>query len=197
VPVDLGALGADAVAVAAHKMGGPAGAGALFVRRGHDLSPLLRGGGQERGRRPGTPDVVTAAGFGAAAEGVGRRLAAMPRVARLRDRFELRLLALGAALQAAEGPRVATVTHAAFPGWRGPILVAALDVEGLCASSGAACSSGLAEPSPVIRAMYPDEPLRAEAGVRFSFGPETTEDELQAAETILESVSGRAPRART
>ncbi len=196
VPVDVGALGADAVAFASHKMGGPAGAGALWVRRGHDLEPLLRGGGQERGRRPGTPDVVAASGFGAACGVLGRRLAAMPEVATRRDRLMTVLTRLGAAIQGAEAPRVATVCHAALRGWRGPILVAALDVEGLCVASGAACSSGVAEPSPGVRAMYPDEAWRGD-GIRLSLGPETTTEEVEKAAIILENVVRRAPRKGT
>ena len=115
----------------------------------------------------------------------------MARLGELRDGFEERLGALGASRQG-EGPRVATAAHAAFPGWRGAVLVAALYVEGLCVASGAACSSGLAEPSPVIRAMYPDEPDRAERGVRFSLGPETTREDLEAAEIMLKAVLERA-----
>ena len=150
VPVNVRALGADAVAFAAQKVGGPTGAAALFVRRGapHD-SPLL-GGPQERGRRPGTPDVERFVGFGAAAKAIPGRLAAMPRVAALRDRLEAGLLALGAEVNGREGPRAATVTDVSFRGRRGPVLVAALDLAGVACSHGSACSSGLDEPSKVL-----------------------------------------------
>jgi cysteine desulfurase len=194
VPVDVATLGADAVAFASHKMGGPAGAGGLWVARGRELGPLLRGGGQERGRRPGTPDVISAAGFGAACAVVHRRLAAMDSVGARRDRLEAKAKDLGAMVQGDEAARVATACHVSFPGWRGPFLVAALDVEGLCVASGAACSSGLAEPSSGLMSMYSDAPHRAD-GVRMSLGPETTDDELERAANILENVIGRvAPR---
>lgn len=192
VPVDASALGAAALAVAAHKIGGPAGAAALVLARGVDVPPLLAGGGQERGVRPGTPDVVAAVGFGAAAREVPARLRAMPGVAALRDRLERALEARGGAVAAEGAPRVATVTDVAFRGRRGDVLVAALDVEGVCVSSGAACSSGLASPSEVLRAMYPDEPWRAEGALRFSLGPETRDADVDAAVAALDRVLARA-----
>ncbi len=90
-----------------------------------------------------------------------------------------------------EGPRVATVTNVSVPDWRGPRLVAALDVEGLQASAGAACSSGVEEPSPVIAAMYPDAPWRAESSLRLSLGPETSDDDVDGAVAILKRVIAR------
>lgn len=190
--VDVGALGADAVAFASHKIGGPAGIGALWVRRGHELEPLLRGGGQERGRRPGSPDVVAAAGFGAACEAIPRRLAEMSEVAQRRDKLEAALKRIGATVQGDEAARVSTVCHAALRGWRGAVLAAALDLEGLCVTSGPACSSGVAGPSPGVEAMYPDELWRAE-GIRLSLGPETSWREVDYAAIILENVARRAP----
>lgn len=197
VPVDVRRLGADAVAVAAHKMGGPAAAGALWVGRGVDVDPVLAGGAQERGRRPGTLDVVAHAGFGAACEAVPERLAAMPRVADLRDRLEAFLVSRGGAVNGGGGLRASTVTNVSIRGWKSDVLVAALDVEGLCASSGAACSSGLAEPSAVVGAMHPDAPWRAESALRLSLGPETTEGDVGAAEKALERVLARAATAAT
>src|SRR6185295_18308817 len=105
---------------------------------------------------------------------LNQRLAEMPRLARLQARTSNSLGELGAALNATAGPRVATVVNASVRGARGEELVAALDLEGVCTSSGAACSSGLNEPSPVLRAMYPAESWRASSALRFSFGPETT-----------------------
>lgn len=196
VPVDLRALGADAVAFAASKLGGPHGAGALYVARSVSLAPLLAGGGQERGRRPGTPDVRAAVGFGAAAAVLADRLAAMPRLAELRDRLEAALLARGAVVNGhdAGSERVATATHVAFDGLRGEVLVAALDVEGVCVSSGAACSSGLAAPSPSVLAMYPSEPWRAAGALRFSLGPENTDADIDAALLALDRVLARLGR---
>lgn len=196
VRVDLRALGADAVAFAASKIGGPHGAGALYVARAVSLAPLLAGGGQERGRRPGTPDVRAAVGFGAAAAVLADRLAAMPRLAALRDRLEAALVARGAVVNGhdAGSERVATATHVAFDGLRGEVLVAALDVEGVCVSSGAACSSGLAAPSPSVLAMYPHAPWRAAGALRFSLGPENDERDVDAALVALDRVLARLGR---
>jgi len=179
--IGLDELGADAVAVAAHKIGGPAGAGACWVRRGLDVEPVLAGGSQERGRRPGTPDTLSMVGFGAACGLVPQRLQAQPSVRALRDLVERRLREAGACSNADTTSRVATVANLSFEGWEGPLLVAALDLEGVCVSTGAACSSGLQEPSAVIRAMYPDEQWRAGSAARISLGMETTPAEIERA----------------
>jgi len=193
VPVDVAELGVTAAAFASHKIGGPGGAGALWVKRGVAVLPQLRGGAQERGRRSGTPDVRALAGFGAACRALGERLAAMSRVARRRDQLESGLLELGGVINGDPDARVSTVTNASFRGWRGDHLVAALDVEGLCAASGAACSSGMSERSPVIFAMYPREPWRSIGSLRLSLGPETEGSEVERALEILRAV---VPRAR-
>jgi cysteine desulfurase len=194
VAIDVEALGASAVAVAGSKCGGPAGTGAVLVRRGAELAPLLFGGSQERGRRPGSLDVAALAGFGAACVALEERLASMTRVRALRDGLEEALVARGAAVNGGGGERVATVVDASFRGWKGDELVLALDLEGVCAASGAACSSGLAEPSPVVLAMYPDEPWRAHSALRLSLGPETTEADVRGAIEALDRVLARAPR---
>jgi cysteine desulfurase len=190
VPVDVGALGADAVALAAQKIGGPAGAGACWVRRGLALEPVIEGGSQERGRRPGTPDTLSMVGFGAACRLTGHRLAHQPRVTELRDGIEEKLLQLGAILNGA-APRTGTVSNLSFQNWRGPLLAAALDVEGICLSTGAACSSGLEEPSAVIRAMYPDEQWRAGSAVRISLGMETTGRDIKTASRAFQRILAR------
>lgn len=196
LPIDVRALGADAVAFASSKIGGPHGAGAVYVARARAVSPILAGGGQERGRRPGTPDVRAAVGFGAAARLLPARLAAMPRIARLRDRLEAGLVARGAVVNGhdAGSERVATVTHVAFDGLRGDVLVAVLDVEGVCVSSGAACSSGLAAPSPSVLAMYPEAPWRAAGALRFSLGPESSDADIDGALAALDRVLARLGR---
>jgi cysteine desulfurase len=181
---------ADAVALASHKVGGPAGAGALVVRRGVPLSPQVVGGGQERGRRGGTPDVRALVGFGAAAEAIPSRLATMTEVAGLRDRLEDALVDLGARINGG-GERTASVTHVSLPGWRGAELVAALDLEGLAASAGAACSSGLTAASPAMQTWFPDDPERGAGTLRLSLGPETTEADVDRAIEILRSVIAR------
>lgn len=194
LPLDVAALGIDALALASHKLGGPAGAGALWVRRDVSFSSHGAGGGQERGRRPGSPDVLAQVGFGAACEVLPERLGAQARLARLQARLEAALIDLGGLPNGLAGPRVATVVNASFPGRRGDRLVAALDVEGVACASGAACSSGLPEPSPVLRAMYPEQAGRANSALRFSFGPETAENEVEMAiEKIAKVLARPAP----
>ena len=189
--LDVRTFGASGVAVAAHKVGGPAGAAALWVDRTARFTPRSIGGGQERGRRAGTPDATAAAGFGAACTTVRDRLASMPAIGLRRDRLEAAAVALGGTRNAWEGPRVATATSLAFRGWRATALAAALDLEGVCVASGAACSSGLDRPSPVLLAMHPDEPWRAGSSLRFSLGPETTDDEIDRAVAALGRVLAR------
>jgi cysteine desulfurase len=191
LPVDVAALGADALAVAAQKIGGPAGAGACWVRRGLDVEPIVDGGTQERGRRPGTPDTSSMVGFGAACGLVPARLEAQASIGALRDRIEAALLQLGAVPNACEAFRVSSVANLSFPGWDGPLLVAALDLEGVCVSTGAACSSGLQEPSAVIRAMYPNEQWRAGSAVRISLGIETTVADIETTLRVFERVLSR------
>ena len=191
LPLSVAQLGADLVALASHKIGGGAGAGALWVRRGLDLEPVLHGGGQERGRRGGTPDVRAAVGFGAACALIGERLAHMPRLTELRDRLEAGLVGLGAVRNAAAGPRVATCSNVYWPGRRADALVAALDLEGLAISAGSACSSGTNEPSPVLLAMHASEPARAQASTRFSFGVENFESDVDFALSCCTSVVSR------
>jgi len=191
-PVDVAGLGAHAVAFAAHKIGGPAGAGALWVDRAVSLRPAVTGGAQERGRRGGTPDVRAQAGFRGAVEALPDRLRAGPDMARRRDALEAATVRLGGVVNGDAGPRVPTVTNASFRRWQGAALVAALDLEGLAASSGAACSSGLDAPSPVLEAMYPDAPWRAGAALRLSVGPETSDEDVAEAVRLLERVVPRA-----
>lgn len=192
VPVDAGALGATALALASQKLGGPAGAGALVVEPGAAIHPTQLGGGQERGRRAGTPDVVALAGFGAVAQVVPFLLANMPEVARRRDRIERALLDAGGVTNAPTPTRAASVTSIALSAWRSDWLVAALDAEGLACSSGAACSSGLTTRSKVVAALFPSEPFRAGSTLRVSLGTETTDEEVDHALAILARVLARA-----
>jgi len=170
--------GADTVSVAAHKIRGPKGIGALAFRPGGAPRPVLVGGAQERGLRPGTLDGVAAAGFAAALErvpgGPTRELA----VAALRDRVEL-ALAEFSEVNGQGAPRLSHVTNLSFTNARGDELVAALDLLGIRVSSGSACSAGTSEPSPVITAMLGSE--RAASAVRISLGETTTSDEIDQA----------------
>jgi len=173
--------GADLIAVAAHKIRGPKGIGALAVRPGIRLRPILLGGAQERGLRPGTQDAVAAAGFAVAAARALESPGRYAGLAALRDRLELELARVGAEAGVApvrngEGARAPHVSNLSWPGWRGDELCAALDLEGVAVSSGSACSAGTAEPSLVLRAMVGAE--RASSAVRVSLGEESSAEEV-------------------
>jgi cysteine desulfurase len=166
--------------ISGHKIGGPQGAGAL-IRRG-DLapSPLLRGGGQERGTRAGTESVAAIAGFGAAAEAVSRSWADEAAIlARLRDRLEagLKVISPNAVIFGADVPRLPNTTLVVVPGMKAETAVIALDLEGVAVSSGAACSSGKVAPSHVLAAMGV-EPELARGAIRVSLGHSTLESEI-------------------
>ncbi|MCL2447527.1 MAG: cysteine desulfurase [Polyangiaceae bacterium] len=185
--------GADTRSVAAHKMRGPKAIGALVLRPGVALAPVLRGGSQERGVRPGTLDAVGAAGFGVAARHAQTGPERWAAVAPLRDALEQGLARLlpGARIHGAAATRAPHVMNAAFPGWGGPELVAALDLEGVAVSSGTACSAGTAEPSPAVAAM--SDAATAASSVRFSLGEDTTRDDVDYALAALGRVLGRVP----
>jgi cysteine desulfurase len=176
---------ADTLAIAAHKIRGPKGIGALVHRPERAPKPLLLGGSQERGRRPGTVDPVAAAGFRVAAEATAGSLAARSGLARLRDRLEAELTLRGALVNGA-GPRLEHITNLSFPGHAGDELVAALDLLGVAVSSGSACSAGTTEPSAVIRAMLGVG--RARSAVRISLGETTTANEVERALALFEQV---------
>ena len=148
IPVHLADLGADSLALSSHKLGGPPGAGALLLRPGLELAPLIAGGGQERGRRGGTPGLPAIAGFAAAAEAA----AGADRLAPLRDAAEAAAVAQGALVLG--GPRrLPNTTCLALPGVRADAQVIALDLAGVQVSAGAACSSGKVARSHVLDAM--------------------------------------------
>ena len=194
VPVEPAALGADLLALSAHKLGGCKGAGALYVGPGCALAPLLHGGGQERRWRPGTENVSALAAFGVAAElAAGELPARAARLAALEARLRAAVASAGCGALAT-GPaqaaaRVPGLVSYAFPGLDGEALLVSLDLEGVAASAGAACTSGSLEPSHVLAAMgLPPEACRA--SLRLSLGAESSEAELEAAAAAL----GRAVR---
>ncbi|HEX8241846.1 MAG TPA: cysteine desulfurase family protein, partial [Longimicrobium sp.] len=196
VPVRADQVAVDLLAFSAHKLGGPKGIGALYVRRGTQLRPLLYGGGQERGLRPGTEDVAGAAGFAAAAEAAeAAREAAMARIGALRDRLEagLRARVPGLLVNGAGAPRLPTVSNVSVPGADPEALLVSLDLQGIAASSGSACSSGAVEPSHVLTAMGIPAEL-AGPSVRFSLGWETTDAEI---DRVLEVFPAVAERVRS
>ena len=189
VPVDVGALDVDLLALSAHKIYGPKGVGALYVRRGTVLEALVRGGSQERNRRAGTENVAGIAGLGAAARIAREGLAAeAERVAALRDRLESALLGIPGAARNGAGPRVPNTTSVSFADTEAEGLLIALDLAGIAVSTGAACAAGAAEPSHVLRAMgLPPE--RVQASLRFSLGRGTTPaDVARTAEAVRTAV---------
>jgi cysteine desulfurase len=189
LPLDVGTLDVDLLTLSAHKLYGPQGVGALYVRRGTSLAPLVRGGSQERNRRAGTVNVAGVVGFGAAAELARERLDEdAARLAVLRDRLEGRLLALPGASRNGDAPRAPNTTNVSFEGCDAEGLLMSLDLEGVAVSTGAACAAGGVEPSHVLRAMglFPE---RVESSLRLSLGRGTTEDDVdRAAEIIRKSV---------
>jgi cysteine desulfurase len=177
----------DTMSLAAHKLRGPKGIGALLLRSPGLPQPVLLGGAQERGLRPGTVDAVAAAGFAVAADhavhGGPDRYGA---IGQLRDRLEQ---GVAGARVNGQGLRLPHVTNLSFEGWLGDELVAALDLEGIRASSGSACSAGTVERSPVIEAMLGRS--RAETAVRFSLGETTTLEEIDAVISVLDRMIAR------
>jgi cysteine desulfurase len=189
VPVSL-------LSVSAHKIGGPKGVGALFVRRKTRVIPLVHGGGQERGLRPGTEDVAGAVGFAVAAELAEReREAGGARIAALRDRLQTGLVAAvpDLVVNAAGVERIPTLLNVCFPGADAESLLLSLDLEGIAVSSGSACSSGAVEPSHVLMAIG-RTPEEAGPSVRFSLGRETTAEEI---DRVIAVVPRTVERLRT
>jgi cysteine desulfurase len=177
VAIDLGALPVDALTVSGHKLGAPKGIGALFVRRGTPLEPLLHGGSQNRGYRPGTENVAAAVGLARAAElALGERVRECARLARLRDQLEAALLERipDAVVNGRGAPRAPHILNISVPGTDSESLLMALDLAGVACSSGSACQTGSVTPSHVLAAMGV-RPDIATAAVRMSLGALTTE----------------------
>jgi cysteine desulfurase len=186
---------ADLTAFSAHKVGGPKGVGALVVRRGVKIEPLLHGGGQERGLRSSTYNAAGIAGFGAAvAATVAERDAVVPRVRALRDRMQARLLDAveGVHVNGINAPRLAGHLNLCIEGVEGEPLILLLDAAGVAASSGSACTSGSTEPSHVLLAMGVPADL-AKGSLRLTIGPETTEEDTDGA---IAAVAGAVSRLR-
>ena len=181
VPLAFDWLGAHMGLVSAHKLGGPKGIGALILRRGLDVTPQLRGGGQEMGRRAGTENLIGIAGFGAAAEAAARDLAngVWDEVAQLRNILETALSsgAKGTISVGCDGPRLPNTLCIIAPGWKGETQVMAMDLAGYAVSAGSACSSGKVRSSRVLQAMGFDTDLAAQA-IRISIGPGVTKETL-------------------
>lgn len=186
VPVDAAAWGADLLCLSGHKFHGPKGTGLLMIRRGVRLKPLMLGGSQERGRRGGTENVPGIVGLGKAAELALAELPGMARVRGLRDAFEARLKAAipGARVHGEQAERLPNTSLMGFPGVEGEAVQLRLAEQGVCISTGSACSTGMREPSHVLRAMRVPEEL-ARGTVRFSFGRGTTPEEADRVAELL------------
>jgi len=177
VPIDVGALGIDLLTVSAHKVHGPKGVGALFVRSGVELAPLMHGGEHESGLRSGTLNVAAIAGFGVAVSGYASEEGS--RIRRLRDELLLGLRAAFPDLRehGAGAERVPTVVNFAVPGWSGKELAKALDKKGILVSASSACHANHLEPSHVLRAIgLTDE--EADEAIRVSLGRFSTEEDV-------------------
>jgi cysteine desulfurase len=187
LPGRLADLGADLVAISAHKLCGPKGVGALYVRRGTPLAPLITGGSHERGLRAGTENVAAIVGFAAAMElACAEAGAEGTRLGALRDRLEREVVAAvpGTLVNGVLASRVPNTSNMAFEGVDGESVVLGLDLAGVCASTGSACSTGEPEPSHVLLAMGLT-PREAQGAVRLSLGRGTTGAGIDAAVRAL------------
>jgi cysteine desulfurase len=180
IPCDINELQVDLVSISAHKIGGPKGVGALVVSESlGGLEALIRGGGQEQGRRAGTENVAGIAGFGAAIKAALTSIDTdTKRVESLRNRLEISLRQTrGVIVFSAEAPRLPNTTLFTVPGLRAETAVIGFDLEGIAVSSGSACSSGKVQPSHVLAAMGVGPEL-AKGAVRLSLGWSTTEADV-------------------
>ena len=193
VPVDVKKIGCDLLSISGHKIHAPQGVGALYVRTGTVLEPMLYGGRHERSRRAGTENVPGIVGLGKAAElaraGIDR--GDKQKVSAKRDRLERALLHLeSAGVNGSGAPRVPNTTSIYFDFIEGEALVIALDLKGLAVSTGAACSSGAIEPSHVLTAMGMRAD-RARASIRLSLGKQNTDDEVDFAIGLVSETVAR------
>ncbi len=186
IPVDMAALGLDMITLSAHKIGGPQGVGALVLASGQTdeqalspLTPIIQGGGQERGRRAGTENLPGIAGFGAAAEEASMGLSDFRRLGGWRDRIEAALSRnQGVRVFGAGATRLANTSCVTMPGVEAEQQIIALDLAGFAVSAGSACSSGKVEASHVLAAMGV-EAKEAATAIRVSLGWTTTEDDVE------------------
>ncbi len=195
IPVNVSELGVDMLSLSAHKIHGPKGIGALYVRKGTKIAPFMTGGSQERKRRAGTENVPAIAGFGAAARLAMERQAEMQmRIGALRDTLESRILERipGARINGL-APRLPNISNLSFDNLEGEAAVIALDLEGVAVSTGSACSSGALDPSHVLTAMGL-RPEVVQGSLRFSLCYRSTDEEVDRAIRILETVVQRLRR---
>ncbi|MDF2367467.1 cysteine desulfurase family protein [Sneathiella sp.] len=179
IPLDFAALGVDMMSVSAHKFGGPQGIGALVIRDGLAVPPLLKGGGQELGRRAGTENVAGIVGMGTAARSAMEGLEGYTAIANLRDSMEARLLEISpeSHIYGRNAPRLPNTTTISMPGVASELQVMSLDLDGIAVSAGSACSSGKVKASHVLTAMGASAE-EAGAAIRISLGWSTTPDDI-------------------
>jgi cysteine desulfurase len=180
IPLDMTSLGTDMLTLSAHKIGGPKGVGALVLKEGVRVEPLIEGGGQEGRRRAGTENVPGIVGFGVAAELAAKELGDVAALAALRDQLEegVRAVAADAVIVSASAPRLPNTSCIAVPGVKAETLVIGLDLAGIAVSAGSACSSGKVETSHVLEAMGLS-PEIAGGAVRVSLGFGTKNDDIK------------------
>jgi len=190
--VDVAEAGVDVMSFAGHKFHSPKGVGGLYVRRGVRLKPLLIGGPQERGKRGGTENVPGIVGMGVAAELARKKSNDMECVKVLRDRLEQQILALipDSHVNGDATSRLPNTTNIGFSRLEAEAILLLLSEQGICASAGAACSSGSLEPSHVLRAMKIDEKI-AHGAIRFSLSRYTTMKEIDRTLAVLPAVIER------
>lgn len=195
LPVDVTQAGADLLTLAAHKFHGPKGVGALWVKRGVRLQPTHLGGAQERDRRGGTENVPGIIGMGVAAEHANAFVQdddAIARIQHLRDQLEQGICQAlpNTVINSGGAGRLWNTTNLGFPGIEAEAVLLGLSEQGICASAGAACSSGSLDPSPVLLAMGIPEPV-AHGSVRFSLSRITTQADIDRTLEVLPKVVGR------
>jgi cysteine desulfurase len=192
IAIDLAALHVDAATISAHKIGGPKGVGAVYVRRGLDLPPQIAGGHQERERRPGTENVAGIIGFGVACDLAAAALSERAsRYESLRRTLHQGLRSIDdAQIFGSKDAGLPGTTMVGFSGAPGQLVAIGLDLEGICVSTGAACTSGSLQPSPVLLALGLSTERAAE-GLRISFGWNTTDDDVHRLCQILPAIVAR------
>jgi cysteine desulfurase len=199
ITVDVNAMGVDLMTLTAHKIYGPKGIGVLYIRNGVPWNPQLKGGGQERGRRPGTENVALAVGFARAVElAVERMPEERRRLGSMRDALETKIRSTlpGVIVNSDAGQRLPTILNISFDSsvmqMHGEMLIVNMDLAGIAASSGSACTSGSVQPSHVLTAMGRDSATAA-ASIRFSFGRLNREEDV---ERVVEALKGIVQRMR-
>jgi cysteine desulfurase len=196
VAIDVQSLPVDYLSISGHKVGAPKGIGALFIRRGAPVAPLLHGGSQDRGRRPGTENVAMSVGFARAVElAVAERESECVRLLRLRDELEAALLARipDAVIHGRAATRAPHLLNISVPGTDSESMLMALDMQGVACSAGSACQSGSIDPSHVLTACGVPHDL-ATASIRFSLGSMTTEAQVARVSELFPALIAKARR---